>query len=157
MCIRDSYDGLQAYYGHLQHVEAYDDRRRDVESEAVLIRAAVGALTEAGLQPRLVTGGGTGTHEIDAELGLFTDLQLGSYVFGDVEYESVRLRKAETMPFRTALFVRTSVVSRRGADMVATDAGLKAFATDGPMPRVHSGGPKAVSYTHLTLPTIYSV
>ena len=38
------------------------------------------------MRPRLVTGGGTGTHAIDAELGVLNELQVGSYVFMDRQY-----------------------------------------------------------------------
>jgi D-serine deaminase-like pyridoxal phosphate-dependent protein len=41
------------------------------------------ALVDAGLPPPLVTGGGTGSHAIDAELGVLTEIQPGSYVFMD--------------------------------------------------------------------------
>ena len=49
------------------------------------------ALAEIGLVSEIVTGGGTGTHDIDHELGFMTDLQVGSYVFSDVEYDRVAM------------------------------------------------------------------
>src|SRR6185503_8792056 len=45
------------------------------------LRTVIDALVAAGLPSAIVSGGGTGTHRIDAALGVFTELQVGSYVF----------------------------------------------------------------------------
>lgn len=138
--------GMQAYYGHLQHVEGYDERLRRVREQGERIRATREALSEAGLTPDIVTGGGTGTHEMDADEALFTELQVGSYVFTDVQYDAVTLRRETPRPFEAALFVRTSVISANFPGCATTDAGLKRFATDGPLPRIAVGAPAAAAY-----------
>jgi 3-hydroxy-D-aspartate aldolase len=46
----------------------------------------IDALTAAGGPPPIVSGSGTGSHRIDAELGIFTEFQVGSYVFMDGQY-----------------------------------------------------------------------
>ena len=78
----------------------------------------------------LVTGGGTGSFAIDAELGVLTELQVGSYLFLDREYGDCELAGG----FEPALFVDASVISANHPGMVTIDAGLKAFATDAGLP-----------------------
>src|SRR6266404_2189076 len=61
-----NYAGIQAYWGNLQHVSPFSERSRLIGIQADRVRAAVAALTAAGLPPAIVTGGGTGSHGIDA-------------------------------------------------------------------------------------------
>ncbi|WP_204314133.1 hypothetical protein, partial [Klebsiella aerogenes] len=75
------------------------------------LRGIVARLAEAGLKPAIITGGGTGTHEIDANLGVFTELQVGSYIFMDDQYGVCGLRQDGSAPFETALLVEARVVS----------------------------------------------
>ena len=56
------YRGVQAYYGHLQHVPAYADRKAKAAEQWSRLRPFLEALSAAGLRPEIVTGGGTGTH-----------------------------------------------------------------------------------------------
>ena len=41
------------------------------------LKRVIDALTEAGFAPGMITGGGTGTHRIDADLGVLNELQVG--------------------------------------------------------------------------------
>jgi 3-hydroxy-D-aspartate aldolase len=141
-----AFGGVQAYAGHLQHTAELDERRRLDALESARAGEAVARLRADGLAPRMVTGAGTGSHALDAEGGLFTELQCGSYVFMDVDYQRVVLRPDQAQPFEPALFVRTSVISANAAGHVTTDAGLKHFATDGPRPVVARGAPDGAEY-----------
>lgn len=139
--------GVQAYAGHLQHIEQFAARRELANEQAGKVGALVAALSQAGRRPGIVSGGGTGTHDIDLRGGVFTELQAGSYAVMDVEYADVELRDAAVRPvFEPALFVRTTVVSANARGMVTTDAGLKRFATDGPRPRLATGAPQGAVY-----------
>ncbi|RYD90147.1 MAG: DSD1 family PLP-dependent enzyme, partial [Sphingomonadales bacterium] len=73
------YLGVQFYCGREQHIESYAERRSAIEERTDYLRTVIAALTDAGLTPGLITGGGTGTHRIDADLGVFNELQVGSY------------------------------------------------------------------------------
>ncbi len=138
--------GVQGYAGHLQHVEAFAARRELAAGQAAKMAELVAALGAEGLAPGIVSGGGTGTHDIDHG-GVFTELQAGSYTVMDVEYGEVELTAASTRPvFEAALFVRTTVVSANAKGMATTDAGLKRFATDGPRPRIARGAPEGAVY-----------
>src|SRR3546814_5743347 len=111
------------------------------------LRQVADTLTAEGLAPAIVTGGGTGTHELDARAGLMTELEVGSYAVMDVDYGAVALRETEAQPFADALFVRTSVVSAVHDGFAVTDAGLKALATDAPAPpRIARGAPERSAY-----------
>lgn len=141
-----AFGGIQAYAGHLQHVGDYAERCRQDEVEYDRVRAVLDGLAAAGIDVPRVTGGGTGSHAIDAVGGLFTELQCGSYVFMDVDYLRVALRADGAPPFAPALFVRTAVISANGEAHVTTDAGLKHFATDGPRPAIARGAPAGAEY-----------
>jgi 3-hydroxy-D-aspartate aldolase len=142
--------GLQAYYGNLQHVAGRGERQQKVKRQHAVIAGLAGQLRAAGLAVPIVTGAGTGTHDIDAEAGLFTELQAGSYIFMDVEYAEALRDRRNALPFETSLFMQTAVVSVESAKApggyVTTDAGLKCFATEGPKPEVMSGGPPGATY-----------
>jgi len=94
----------------------------------------------------IVTGGGTGTFDLDPERQIFTELQVGSYIFMDVQYLQALADGRNAPPFETSLFVATAVVSVNAPGYVTTDAGLKCFATDGPAPELASGAPAGSRY-----------
>jgi 3-hydroxy-D-aspartate aldolase len=134
-----SYQGVQCYCGLQQHIEDFEARRTAMHGCAELITAVIEALTTAGGPPPVVTGGGTGTHRIDAELGLFTELQAGSYIFMDRQYLACDLTGTGGQPFQTALMIDARVVSRNSPGLVTVDAGFKAFSTDAEQPLVLAG------------------
>jgi 3-hydroxy-D-aspartate aldolase len=127
------YGGIQAYYGHLQHVPAFADRRALCLAQAARIGVLKRTLTDAGLEPPVVTGGGTGTFEIDIEAGVFTDIQAGSYPFMDREYGEIE-QVSEGAAFRPALFVQAVVISAPEPGLAVVNAGYKSFATEGDPP-----------------------
>lgn len=138
--------GVQAYGGHLQHLADPAKRSAAAREAAGQLGAVIDALDSAGLAPPIVTGAGTGTFEIDTEIGCYSELQVGSYVFMDVQYADAALWSQAGPPFAAALFVQTTVVSANMPGQVTTDAGLKAFATDGPPPLIARGAPAGATY-----------
>jgi 3-hydroxy-D-aspartate aldolase len=121
--------GVQAYWGHLQQVMPYEERRARVTAESKRLDALIKGLTEIGLKPPIVTGGGTGTHWIDAGLGLFSELQVGSFVFLDSCYGAVPVT-GKGNPYSPSLFVAAAIVSATRPGRVIVNAGYKALATD---------------------------
>lgn len=119
------YAGLQGYTGHHMNTVDFEARRtRGIEVIEPVVRAAE-RLTAAGLEPEIVSGGGTGTHDIDHEVGIFTEIQAGTYVLMDTNYYNVVMRRDEPHPFGPALFVRTTVLSNCQPEFAITDAGIK--------------------------------
>jgi D-serine deaminase-like pyridoxal phosphate-dependent protein len=141
------YVGVQFYCGAQQHIESYEARRQAMAERAAFVRAVIDALGAVGGRPRIVTGGGTGSHGIDATLNLFTELQVGSYVFMDAQYLACDLTgDDEPSSFETALMIDARVVSANTPGLVTLDAGLKAFSTDAGNPLVLSGAPAGATY-----------
>lgn len=129
--------GIQAYQGAAQHLRGYEDRRKAIDSAARKVAEAVGGLREAGLGCEAVTGAGTGTFEFEIASGIYTELQVGSYVFMDVDYGLNLDREGKPVSaFENALFILATVMSSPVAERAIVDAGLKALSVDSGMPRV---------------------
>lgn len=133
--------GLQAYAGQASHTIGFENRRR-VSKEAMAPAVETRRMLESkGIPCPLLTGGSTGTYNIDTDLDGLTELQPGSFIFMDVNYNRIG---GESGPiyqdFRNSLFVRVTVVSKPKDDMAIVDGGLKAFSTDKPFPPEWRGG-----------------
>ena len=140
-----SYAGVQAYWGHLQQVMPFDERKARVAAMAERLGKLVTALKQAGLPPKIVTGGGTGTHWLDAQHGLFTELQVGSFIFLDSCYGAIPLTP-EGNPFSVSLFVAAGIVTANRRDRVIVNAGFKALATDSGKPTPMRGAAQGSTY-----------
>jgi D-serine deaminase-like pyridoxal phosphate-dependent protein len=143
------YAGVQGYAGGHQNTVDYDVRRtRSFEALQPLVRV-VERLHEAGLPPRIVSGGGTGSHDIDHELGVLTEVQAGTYVFMDMNYRDVVMRRDDPRPFRHALSVRATVISAAQDGFVVTDAGIKEIDALGGVAHAEivSGAPPGATYS----------
>jgi 3-hydroxy-D-aspartate aldolase len=138
--------GVQCYSGMVQHIDAYAKRARSYRAELVLLEAILEGFNRQGLPAKIVTGGGTGTFDIDRKLGLLTECQAGSYPFMDVQYNEVEIVDRARHPFRTSLFVQSMVLSNNHPGSATLDAGFKSFAMDGPVPLAHLGAPKGAKF-----------
>jgi D-serine deaminase-like pyridoxal phosphate-dependent protein len=140
------YCGVQMYCGLQQHIASYAERTEQVRERMTYLRAVIDLLAQHGHAPRIVTGSGTGTHRIDGTLRVFTEWQVGSYLFMDRQYAECELSESGPAPFEYSLFVEASVISTNIRGMATLDAGFKAFATDGGVPLVVSGAPTGTTY-----------
>jgi D-serine deaminase-like pyridoxal phosphate-dependent protein len=141
-----TYAGVQFYCGMQQHIEDFAERRAAIEERTDYLADILRQLAEAGLKPGIVTGGGTGTHSIDGVLGVFTELQVGSYVFMDRQYNDCDLTGEDREPFETSLMVDARVISASHPFMATVDAGFKAFATEAGSPPVLAGAREGTKY-----------
>jgi 3-hydroxy-D-aspartate aldolase len=141
-----SFAGLQCYSGFVQHIAGITERGQAYESHLRGLEGVISALSRQGIAPAIVSGGGTGTFEIDTTHGLFTECQPGSYALMDSQYRDVKLFRDEPQPFDIALFVLGTVVSNNLPGFVTVDVGVKSFATDGPRPLLHAGAPSGTAY-----------
>lgn len=134
--------GLQIYAGHLMHLEQFELRRE--KSRAVMDQLAQmrDRLAAEGIHCQILTGGGTGTFDIDADNAVLTELQGGSYIFMDREYNEV----GGSFPFQTSLFVQMTVISNNAPRLLTTDAGFKSFSTDADVPLLEWGAPSGAVY-----------
>ncbi len=138
--------GLQCYAGDIQHIADCAEREGEAAEVAAYVDEAHRAIAPVAGAPGIVTGGGTGTFDHDSGCGVFTDIQVGSAIFMDVQYNGVMRRDGTPGPFRTALFVQSTVISANVAGAATIDAGIKAFATDGPVPDISDGAPEGSLY-----------
>jgi D-serine deaminase-like pyridoxal phosphate-dependent protein len=141
-----TFGGVQYYCGAQQHIEGFAARKAALVERTAYLSEVIARLTVAGLAPALVSGGGTGSHAIDAELGVFTELQVGSYIFMDRQYADCDLAGDGGAAFETALMVDARVISASHAFLVTVDAGFKAFATEAGAPPVLTGAPAGSIY-----------
>ena len=133
------YAGVQFYCGSHQHILSFEERKEKIEERTEYLKGILAKLDAAGLKPGIVTGSGTGTHYIDAKLGVFTELQVGSYVFMDHDYNVCDLRGFDRPTFEQALQIDARVVSANTPGMATVDAGLKAMATEKGPPMILKG------------------
>ncbi|MCF7646329.1 DSD1 family PLP-dependent enzyme [Bacillus subtilis] len=143
-----NYCGIQAYGGHLQHITDYQTRLQKTRQAHDYINKIITRLSAIDMAPAIVTGGGTGTHMIDAKEGPFTEIQAGSYIFMDAEYRGIECSDHQSWTFNYSLFVQTTIISKNYPDMASTDAGTKAFALNGPLPRIVTAGYQSLSYEY---------
>jgi len=129
--------GVQAYAGHLSHMEDENQRKAITAEKEQNLRKLISYLEENGVCVNTLSGGSTGTAEIKAKAGLYTELQAGSYLFMDATYGTLNL------PFQNALFLLTTVVSQREG-LTVVDAGVKTCGVDQGMPV-----PRAGSVAHI--------
>jgi D-serine deaminase-like pyridoxal phosphate-dependent protein len=129
--------GIQAYAGHVQHIQRYEDRKsasREGLRQAAAVFRQLQARTESCT---IFSASGTGTARIDLAVQELTELQAGSYALMDAEYLSIESADgSETPDYQPALTLLTTVVSGPHGRQVTVDAGLKALYRDGGRPRV---------------------
>ena len=125
--------GLQAYAGHASHTVGFDNRTK-VSHEAMGQAVETARLLAGkGIACPLVTGGSTGTYNIDSEIDGVTELQPGSFIFMDLDYNRIGGADGPVYrDFRNSLTVLTTVVSKPNDSLAVVDGGLKAFSTDKP-------------------------
>ena len=103
-----------------------------------MLRATTLLLDAAGLPCPVVTGGGTGTVDVDVTAGVWTEVQVGSYAFMDADYGRNLDRDGTPVhTYEQALFVLATVMSAARPGVAVVDAGLKALAVDSGLPLVH--------------------
>ena len=139
---------MQFYCGAEQHIEDYADAARGHRrARPSSSRATIEALKAAGLAPAIVTGGGTGSHAIDGELGVFTELQVGSLRLHGPSVQRLRAdARTRRAPFETSLMIDARVISASHPMLVTVDAGLKAMATEAGPPPILAGAAEGSQY-----------
>src|SRR5699024_7051651 len=95
------------------------------------VKDTVNQLAEAGLECELVDGAGTGTFTFEGTSGVYNELQCGSYIFMDADYQRVQKQDGGIIDdFDNSLFIYTTVMSKTKKEKAICDAGLKAQSVD---------------------------
>ncbi|MEE9454636.1 MAG: DSD1 family PLP-dependent enzyme [Paracoccaceae bacterium] len=133
------FSGLQAYNGDAQHLRDYVERKQKFNLIETFVGIVIEALLDAGLECKIVSGGGTGSFQFEGNSDLFTELQCGSYAFMDAAYGEVldeNDRRMSDGQFDNALFILTSIMSCVKPGRAICDAGLKIQSVDSGLPMV---------------------
>lgn len=145
------FSGLQAYQGAMQHLVRYEERKAKLEIAIAATKAVAEALRRQGLEPKLISGGGTGSYSFESNSGVYNELQCGSYAFMDADYGRIRDRDGNRIDhgeWENALFVLTSVMSHAKPGFAVCDAGLKAMSAESGLPVVY--GRDDVTYVNVS-------
>ena len=125
--------GLQGYAGHCAHVMGWEERKRTSRRCMGRLMKTRDLFEKNGLPVDVVSGGSSGTYNIDTELEGLTELQSGSYCVMDLDYRRIGGKGGGAYgDFEMALTVLTTVISVPSGEIAMIDAGLKAFSTDKP-------------------------
>jgi len=128
--------GLHAYHGSVQHVRDPRERRAAIAAATEKARLTKTLIENSGIACETVTGAGTGTFMLESASRVYNEIQPGSYVFMDADYN--RNVWEEGWPrFEQSLFVLATVMSAPSPGHAVLDAGLKASSVDSGMPQVH--------------------
>lgn len=125
---RISFEGFMAYSGGAAHTRGWEARRKKSEDDLAGARETVALARKSGLPVNFVSGGSTGTYNIDHANGL-TELEAGSYVFMDTAYFAIGGKTDQNTysDFDGALTVLTTIDSKRHAGLATIDYGNKAM------------------------------
>ena len=139
--------GIMGYSGGASHTHGWEARKQKSTGDVAAMLETVELCRKSGLPIGIITGGSTGTYNIDTENHL-TELQAGSYIFMDTLYRRIGGKSDEHVysDFEPALSVMTTVISKTRPNQCAVDYGNKALlrTTDEvkgrPEVKVDSGG-----------------
>jgi len=129
------FSGIQAYQGAAQHVHDFEVRKGQIETAVKQVADTVEMLKTEGLECDIVGGAGTGTYYFEGASGVYNEMQCGSYIFMDVDYQRVLDDAGQNISeFENGLFIWTSIMSKTKKDKAICDAGLKAQSVDSGLP-----------------------
>ena len=91
-------------------------------------------MKKSGLPTEIFSGGGTGTYNIQHDVPGFTDVQVGSYLFMDMQYLAIGSEDGDPVykDFRPSLTVLGTMLNNRFPGRLTTDAGAKALTLNTP-------------------------
>ena len=123
--------GIQAYAGHASHTVGFEARKQTSRTAMQKAVESLSLLQQAGFDAKILSVGSTGTYNIDSAIDGISELQVGSYIFMDVDYRRIGAQDGNPTyaDFRPSLTILTTVVSATHSDRVTVDAGTKAIDT----------------------------
>jgi len=127
---RIQFEGFMAYSGGAAHTKGFANRKKRSMEVLAGVRESRDLAKKSGLPVNIISGGSTGTYNIDHETGL-NELEAGTYVFMDTEYFIVGGQDGDENMYndwKPALTVLTTVDGKRRPNIVTTDYGNKALA-----------------------------
>lgn len=136
------FEGLQGYEGHCVDLRDASERVRQAGASIELLVNTRRLIERAGLQVHIVSGGGTGTYDINGDTDGIDEVQAGSYAAMDWWYTDIRPE------FRQAMSIMATVVSRAKPGKAIIDVGRKGVGAEWGPPRLKNPDDgRVISYT----------
>ena len=126
--------GILSYDGGAQHVNGFAARKERALKSMEENARTFETMKAAGLNMEIFSGGGSGTYSVQHLTPGFTDVQVGSYIFMDMQYLAIGSEDGSPTynDFATSLTVLTTVLNNRFPGRLTTDAGAKALTLNTP-------------------------
>jgi D-serine deaminase-like pyridoxal phosphate-dependent protein len=143
------FEGLQGYEGHCVDLRDAGERVRQARASIDLLVNTRRLVERAGIEVHIVSGGGTGTYDINGNTDGIDEVQAGSYAAMDWWYTDIRPE------FRQAMSLLTTVVSHNKPRIAIIDVGRKGVGAEWGPPRLKNPEDgRVLSYTseeHMTI------
>jgi D-serine deaminase-like pyridoxal phosphate-dependent protein len=120
--------GLIGYEGHCVRLPPGPDKVQATQHAMEQLVSTANLIRSRGLAVELVSAGGTGTYSISGRVPGVTEIQGGSYLLMDTDYQTV------CKDFDLALSVLGTVISRTGNERLILDIGLKEISGERGLP-----------------------
>jgi 3-hydroxy-D-aspartate aldolase len=126
--------GMLSYDGGVQHAKGFAARKERALKTIEANAAVFDGMKKAGLNVEIFSGGGTGTYNIMHLVPGFSDIQVGSYLFMDMQYLAIGSEDGNEIytDFAPSLTITTTIVNNRFPGRLTTDAGTKALTLNKP-------------------------
>ncbi len=126
--------GMLSYDGGVQHAKGFANRKARALKTIEPNVATFELMKKAGLNMEIFSGGGSGTYNIMHLVPGFTDIQVGSYLFMDMQYLAIGSESGDEVytDFAPSLTVLTTILNDRFPERLTTDAGSKALTLNQP-------------------------
>jgi 3-hydroxy-D-aspartate aldolase len=126
--------GMLAYDGGAQHINGFAARKERALRGMEEAAKTFAAMKAAGLNTEIFSGGGSGTYSVQHLTPGFTDVQVGSYIFMDMQYLAIGSEDGSPVynDFASSLTVMATVLNNRFPGRLTTDAGAKALTLNTP-------------------------
>jgi D-serine deaminase-like pyridoxal phosphate-dependent protein len=136
------FKGLQGYEGHCIDLRDATERTAKAQASLKLLVDTRRLIERAGILVSIVSGGGTGTYDINANCDGIDEVQAGSYAAMDWWYADIRPE------FQQAMSILTTVISRSKPNIAILDVGRKGMGAEWGPPRLKNlAVGRVVSYT----------
>jgi 3-hydroxy-D-aspartate aldolase len=138
--------GMLSYDGGVQHAKGFANRKERALKTIEPNAATFDAMKKSGLNVEIFSGGGTGTYSVQHLTPGFTDVQIGSYIFMDMQYLAIGSEDGDPVykDFAPSLTVMATVLNNRFPGRLTTDAGAKALTLN--VPRAGVVGEPGMDY-----------
>ncbi len=126
--------GMLSYDGGVQHAKGFENRKARALKTIEPNVETFEMMKKSGLNTEIFSGGGSGTYNIMHLVPGFTDIQVGSYLFMDMQYLAIGSENGDEVysDFAPSLTVLTTVLNDRFPQRLTTDAGSKALTLNQP-------------------------